>query len=170
MDFKYRQTVLDAADIDAEAGFWAGLLDGTVANTDSDGWRNIWIDSNWQLGVQRAPDHVQPTWPDTSVPQQMHFDFYVVGVDALSPVPDRILKLVGGYCEPRRIAQARTAARFTPLQPGTHSASARCRLNPTTDDSENLHRADNVARSKTRGPHGFLLRTILINFEAFRAA
>lgn len=82
MDFKYRMTVLDAADIDAEAAFWAGLLDGTVDAAGSDRWRNIWIDSNWQLGVQLAEDHVAPSWPDAGVPQQIHFDLYVDGIEA----------------------------------------------------------------------------------------
>lgn len=100
MEFKYRMTVLDAADINAEAAFWAALLDGTVAGTDSDRWRNVWIDSNWQLGVQLAEDHVQPTWPDTTVPQQLHFDFYVVGVDALPAVTDRILNAGGRILRP----------------------------------------------------------------------
>lgn len=107
MEFKYRMTVLDAADIDAEAAFWAGLLDGTVANTESGGWRNIWIDSNWQLGVQLAPDHVPPTWPDDGVPQQLHFDFYVVGFDAFDAACAKVLELGGRVLRPAPIrAQA----------------------------------------------------------------
>lgn len=98
MDFKYRMTVLDAADIDAEAAFWAGLLDGTVEGGDR--WRNIWIDSNWQLGVQLAPDHVPPTWPDTGIPQQIHFDFYRVGIEARDAAHDKVLELGGRMLRP----------------------------------------------------------------------
>ena len=68
MDVKHRMIVFDAADIDAESAFWAGLLRGTVVE-DGTRWRNIWVDSEWQLGVQLAPDHVQPEWPD-GTPQQ----------------------------------------------------------------------------------------------------
>lgn len=99
MDFKYRQTVLDAADIDAEAAFWAGLLDGTIS-PGGDHWRNVWIDSNWQLAVQLAEDHVPPTWPDNTVPQQLHFDLYVVDAPAVEPVAAKIIELGGRLVRP----------------------------------------------------------------------
>lgn len=102
MDFKYRMAVLDAADIDAEAAFWAGLLDGTVEATDSGRWRNVWWDSTMQLGVQLAEDHVPPTWPDERIPQQIHFDFYVVGIDALDAAHETVLKLGGRVLRPVR--------------------------------------------------------------------
>lgn len=94
-------TVLDAPDIDAEAAFWAGLLDGTV-DPSSDRWRRIWIDSNWQLGVQLAEDHVPPTWPDNSIPQQIHFDLYVVGIDVLDSVHEKVIQLGGRLLRPAR--------------------------------------------------------------------
>jgi hypothetical protein len=100
MKFKYRMTVLDAVDIDAEATFWAGLLDGSVEPTDGDRWRNVWIDSNWQLGVQQADEYTPPTWPDPRIPQQIHFDLYVEGVDALYPVEAEILELGGRVLRP----------------------------------------------------------------------
>lgn len=108
MDFKYRMTVLDAADIDAEAAFWAALLDGTVQQTSSGRWRNVWIDSNWQFGVQLAEDHVPPTWPDNGIPQQIHFDLYVVGIHSLDTAQDPVLKLGGRVLRP---AGDRTADR-----------------------------------------------------------
>ena len=108
MDFKYRMTVLDAADIDAEAAFWAGLLDGTVDAAGSDRWRNIWIDSNWQLGVQLAEDHVPPSWPDAGVPQQIHFDLYVDGIEAVDSACEKVLSLGGRVL---RAAPDRTADR-----------------------------------------------------------
>jgi catechol 2,3-dioxygenase-like lactoylglutathione lyase family enzyme len=76
---RHRMIVLDAADVDAESAFWAGLLGGTVEGTGR--WRNIWVDGEWQLGIQLAPNHVQPEWPD-GVPQQIHLDFYVDDFDA----------------------------------------------------------------------------------------
>lgn len=95
MEFKYRMTVLDAPDIDAEATFWAGLLDGSVEQADGGGWRNVWIDSNWQIGVQKADAYTPPTWPDPEVPQQIHFDLYVEGVEALDSAEEKILDLGG---------------------------------------------------------------------------
>lgn len=100
MDFKYKMTVLDAPDIDAEAAFWAGLLDGTVEGGHR--WRNIWIDSNWQLGVQLAADHVPPTWPDNRIPQQIHFDLYVVGIEALDAAHAKVIELGGRVLRPVR--------------------------------------------------------------------
>jgi glyoxalase superfamily protein len=55
--------VFDASDIEAESGFWAGLLGGTV-HRDED-WHSIVVDSDWVMGVQRAPNHVRcsPSMP-----------------------------------------------------------------------------------------------------------
>ena len=63
MEIKHRMIVLDAADIDAVSTFWAGFLDGTVEKW-GDRWHSIWVDGEWALGVQSAPNHVQPDWPD----------------------------------------------------------------------------------------------------------
>lgn len=79
MKIRHRMIVFDAADIHAESAFWAGLLGGTVEAGDR--WHNIWVDGGWQLGVQLAPDHVPPDWPDGR-PQQIHLDFYVDDFDA----------------------------------------------------------------------------------------
>jgi hypothetical protein len=100
VDFKYRMTVLDAPDIDAEAAFWAGLLDGVRDSTESGRWRNVWIDSNWQLGIQMAENHVPPTWPEPGIPQQIHFDLYVVGIEALDAACDKVIELGGRVLRP----------------------------------------------------------------------
>jgi hypothetical protein len=107
MKFKYRMTILNAADIDTEAAFWAGLLDGRV-DAASDRWRNVWIDGDWQLGIQLADDHVPPTWPDDGVPQQLHFDLYVVGIDAVDAAGQKVIELGGRVLKP---APDRTAAK-----------------------------------------------------------
>jgi hypothetical protein len=67
--------VLDAADLDAESGFWAGLLDGNVL---ADETFHCVIDSGgkWRIGVQLAPGHAPPDWPD-GAPQQVHVDLHV---------------------------------------------------------------------------------------------
>src|SRR5262249_8538350 len=66
--------VLDAADIDTVSAFWAGLLGGTVVKEDD--WHSIYVDGKPRMGVQLAPDHVAPQWPD-GIPQQIHLDLYV---------------------------------------------------------------------------------------------
>lgn len=89
MRFKYRQIVLDAADVEAESAFWAGLLDGTVEGGER--WRNIWVDGGWALAVQHAPEHVPPDWPD-GAPQQIHLDFYL---EDLESAHQKVLELGG---------------------------------------------------------------------------
>ena len=74
MRIKRQVVVFDAADLAAESSFWAGLLGGKVF-ADSD-WHSVIVDGEWRLGVQLAPDHVQPEWPD-GTPQQMHLDLHV---------------------------------------------------------------------------------------------
>jgi predicted enzyme related to lactoylglutathione lyase len=71
--------VLDAADLTQESTFWAGLLGGTVGADDD--WHMIYVDGEPQLGIQLAPDHVRPDWPEGE-PQQIHLDFYVDDIEA----------------------------------------------------------------------------------------
>lgn len=90
---RHRMIVFDAADIDAESRFWATLLGGTVQGAGR--WRNIWVDGEWQLGVQLSPNHVAPEWPD-GTPQQIHFDLYVDGgVSDLDAAHEEVIKLGG---------------------------------------------------------------------------
>src|SRR5688572_451199 len=67
--------VLDAADLRAESTFWAGMLDGHVFEDEA--FHSV-IDSagEWRIGVQLAPGHVPPDWPD-GAPQQVHMDLHV---------------------------------------------------------------------------------------------
>ncbi len=66
--------VLDAADLNTESTFWAGLLGGTVSADDD--WHSVLVDGEWRLGIQLAPNHVPPDWPD-GTPQQIHLDLWV---------------------------------------------------------------------------------------------
>src|SRR5919199_2678499 len=70
--------VFDAADLAAESSFWAGLLDGTVEAEDD--WHSVLVDGEWRLGVQLAPNHVPPEWPD-GTPQQIHLDLWVDDIE-----------------------------------------------------------------------------------------
>lgn len=76
MDLIRHVVVFDAADVAAESAFWAAMLGGIVI--DDDPRFHVVIDGkgNWLVGVQRAPDHVPPDWPDGE-PQQVHVDFHV---------------------------------------------------------------------------------------------
>ena len=68
--------VFDAADVDAESRFWAAMLDGRVIDDDPRFHCVIDGDGNWVIGVQHAPDHVPPDWPD-GAPQHVHVDLHV---------------------------------------------------------------------------------------------
>jgi Glyoxalase-like domain len=63
------------ADLDAESAFWAGMLGGQVF--EGDRFHSV-IDAGgeWCIGVQLAPNHVRPEWPD-GTPQQVHLDLHV---------------------------------------------------------------------------------------------
>jgi predicted enzyme related to lactoylglutathione lyase len=68
--------VLDAVDVATVSDFWARLLGGR-AITDDDAFHCVIdADGNWIIGVQRAPDHVAPGWPN-GTSQQVHLDFHV---------------------------------------------------------------------------------------------
>ena len=71
--------VFDAPDLTTESTFWAALLGGTVDAEDD--WHSIYVDGEPRLGIQLAPDHRAPEWPD-GMPQQMHLDIYVDDVKA----------------------------------------------------------------------------------------
>jgi len=86
--------VLDAPDLDAESSFWAALLGGTVDAEDD--WHMISVDGQPQLGIQLAPDHVPPDWPD-GTPQQMHLDLYV---DDIRVAHDEALSLGAKLLKP----------------------------------------------------------------------
>lgn len=68
--------VFDAADLEAESVFWAGVLGGNVVRDDD--WHSV-LDAagEWRIGVQLAPNHVVPVWPDGPQQQQVHLDLHV---------------------------------------------------------------------------------------------
>ncbi len=68
--------VFDAADVSSESRFWASMLDGRVIDEDPRFHCVIDGDGSWVIGVQSAPGHVPPSWPD-GAPQQVHVDLHV---------------------------------------------------------------------------------------------
>ncbi|GMA86253.1 glyoxalase [Angustibacter aerolatus] len=80
MDIIRQVVVFDAADLQAESTFWAGMLDGAVFEDDH--WHTVVDgDGQWRVGVQAAPDHVPPQWPDGEA-QQVHLDLHVTDARA----------------------------------------------------------------------------------------
>lgn len=74
MKIRFQVIVFDAADLEAESTFWAGVLGGSVDAEDD--WHMVLVDGQPRIGVQLAPNHVRPDWPD-GTPQQIHLDLWV---------------------------------------------------------------------------------------------
>lgn len=71
-----RSIVLDAPDITALSTFYTSLAGWEQAHAD-DEWITLTTDDGWRIGLQAAPDHVAPQWPDQKHPQQAHLDLRV---------------------------------------------------------------------------------------------
>jgi catechol-2,3-dioxygenase len=76
-----RTIVLDARDITGLSSFYTGLAGWTRTYAEDD-WVTLTTDDGWRIGIQQAPDHVPPRWPDASHPQQAHLDLRVPDLDA----------------------------------------------------------------------------------------
>ncbi|MFY1652853.1 VOC family protein [Solwaraspora sp. WMMB762] len=106
MKLKRRTIVFEAADIQAESTFWAELLSGSVEAKDT--WHNVWVDGDWHIAVQLAPEHVSPTWPDNGWSQQVHLDFYIEDLEAAH---EKVLELGGRLVKAVDDPAARTGFR-----------------------------------------------------------
>ena len=80
--------VFDAADLSSESTFWAGVLDGEVDTEDD--WHMVIVDGKPRVGVQLAPDHIPPDWPDGTPHQQIHLDLWV---EDFPSAHDRVMTL-----------------------------------------------------------------------------
>ncbi len=81
MDIRYQVVVLDASDLAAVSGFWASVLGGSVDAEDD--WHMVLDpDGTPRIGVQLAPNHVTPEWPDGDQQQQVHLDLWVTDFEA----------------------------------------------------------------------------------------
>jgi predicted enzyme related to lactoylglutathione lyase len=90
MKIAHTVVVFDAAELAPESRFWARLLGGTV--DEEDDWHMVMVDGAPRVGVQLAPDHVPPEWPD-GTPQQIHLDLWVGDVAAAH---DEVMSLGAG--------------------------------------------------------------------------
>jgi catechol 2,3-dioxygenase-like lactoylglutathione lyase family enzyme len=82
--------IVDCPDPAASARFWSAMLGQPITHDDTDFGVVSRDPTTSGLAFQRAPDHRPPTWPDPTVPQQLHLD---VMVDELAAAVDAVLAL-----------------------------------------------------------------------------
>ncbi|MFG2882520.1 VOC family protein [Streptomyces sp. NPDC048297] len=74
--------VLDCPDPRALAGFYAGVLGGTVEEDPADSsWVDLTVPGGQTLAFQAAPGFVAPAWPAPDRSQQFHLDLTVEDLD-----------------------------------------------------------------------------------------
>lgn len=110
--------VFDAADLGAESAFWAGMLDGHVFADEA---FHCVIDGagEWRIGVQLAPNHIPPDWPD-GAPQQVHIDLHV---EEPRPAHEQAMNLGARLLQAGGL-ESGEGTMCTPTRPVTRSASA----------------------------------------------
>lgn len=108
------QVVFDSTDARAAAEFWRQLLGlhyhpvhepPPPGEDDPHGrrWLNLFdADDRPTLAFQQVDRLERATWPDPTVPQQLHLDLEVDDVAALDAAHERILRLGGVLLEDRR--------------------------------------------------------------------
>jgi catechol-2,3-dioxygenase len=79
---KLGAVVLDCPDPRALAGFYAGVLGGSVEEDPEDSaWVDLKVPGGPTLAFQRAPGFVPPRWPAADRSQQFHLDVVVEDLD-----------------------------------------------------------------------------------------
>lgn len=73
---KLKTVVLDAPDIARLSAFYSELA-GWIQRYADHEWITMTTGDGWRIGLQSAPGHVPPQWPDPSHPQQAHLDLRV---------------------------------------------------------------------------------------------
>jgi catechol 2,3-dioxygenase-like lactoylglutathione lyase family enzyme len=111
---RFAQVVIDSVDARRNAEFWRQLL-GLVYRAgheppppgvdDRAGreWLNLCRpDGSRLLAIEQVDELTPTTWPDASVPQQLHLDLVVDNVDELDACHERVLALGGTLRADRR--------------------------------------------------------------------
>ena len=88
--------ILDAADPQGSAAVWSALLGQPITYDDGDFVVVSVDDRTSGIAFQRAPNHVEPTWPDPIVGQQVHVD---VAVDDPSAAGAEVVALGARHLE-----------------------------------------------------------------------
>jgi catechol-2,3-dioxygenase len=76
-----KTVVFDAPDITGLSAFYQALAGWTERYAD-DEWVTLTTPDGWRIGLQAAPDHVRPQWPDQAHPQQAHLDLRMPDIEA----------------------------------------------------------------------------------------
>jgi predicted enzyme related to lactoylglutathione lyase len=100
MRINHQVVVFDAADLAAESSFWASVLGGKVDAEDD--WHMVIVDGAPRVGVQLAPGHVAPEWPE-GTPQQIHLDLWV---DDFGTAHEEVMALGATVLKPAEEAPA----------------------------------------------------------------
>jgi len=82
---RLHHVILDCPDPGRLARFYSALLNQPITYDSDDFVVVAANDTTSGLAFQLAPDHRAPTWPDTTVPQQMHLDIMVENVPDATP-------------------------------------------------------------------------------------
>jgi Glyoxalase-like domain len=104
-----RQTVLDCQNARALAEFYRNLCGlryrpgdelEPATNSSNENVDKDWLvlrdsDGNNRLAFQQIDDFKESTWPENSVPQQIHLDMTVPTIEHLVEQHDRVLSLGG---------------------------------------------------------------------------
>jgi len=111
---RFTQVVIDSTDARRSAEFWRQLL-GLVYRAgheppppgEDDRAGREWLnlrrpDGSPLLAIEQVDELSPTTWPDATVPQQLHLDLTVHSVDELDACHDRVLALGGALREDRR--------------------------------------------------------------------
>lgn len=101
------QFVIDSTDVRRTAEFWRELLGlvyrpghapptGGEPDAAQEGWLNLFEpDGTPRLAFQHVETLAPTTWPDHTVPQQLHLDLTVDSTAELDAVHERVLSLGG---------------------------------------------------------------------------
>jgi hypothetical protein len=104
---RLRQVVLDTTDARASAEFWRQLLDlvyrpghepppAGVDDVEGREWLNLRTrDGEPALAFEQVASLPRSTWPADGVPQQLHLDMTVRGIEGLDAAHVRVLELGG---------------------------------------------------------------------------
>ena len=82
---RLHHVIMDCPDPAALATFYSRLLGRPITYRDDDFVVVSASDRASGLAFQRSPDQRPATWPDPSVPQQIHLDVMVEGVAEATP-------------------------------------------------------------------------------------
>jgi predicted enzyme related to lactoylglutathione lyase len=96
MGIHLRNVVLDTTDVPRLAEFYRDLLDWSFPegyDPEDRSWRTLVSPQGLRLAFQQADSVAPTTWPDPSVPQQLHLDFLLDSVAELQDRHERALRL-----------------------------------------------------------------------------